>query len=578
VRNPTHTYDAIGTYDVALTITTVLGDERVSKADFIRVAPSVDFQADKVTGPGALSVAFTDMTDPGALEIESWLWDFGDGGTSDEQHPRHDYTPGLFNVGLTVTTGQGEASTVKEAMILVTPEVTIGVVQPTGPAPYEASLLDLTQVGAFVVEGRLWEFGDGTSSEEKDPVHIYEAPGKYTVKLTLITNGGEFSKTIADYITAQRGPTAAFTHTVIRGGAPADPVTVSYVSMALPGDAPILNQEWDFGESAIATEEAATEANPTVTYPGTLFDTIPQDVSLTVRTVIAENVLVKENLFGAPVAKSVLPEALLDEAVLTAIATDVSGDVWAIGSADSPIVLRMNPEGGQRWGMLFEPESGLTLHGVHAPGDGTVYVAGEAGKTAWIARFDARGELMWEFRLGAASATSGVALSTRADGTVVLAVRSAVGAGEFGLHLMELDERGRVLAINPTLLPLGEGDGVRIAMGDDEVVAIVGSDSGMSVIWRLATGEDAWAIVYTVQGGPREISGVEGLYGIDCAVGEGDSSRIVRLGFSGAAETLLEVTSHLVAISARDARFEATWLYRLEDGGPWKVGREFIGK
>jgi hypothetical protein len=115
-------------------------------------------------------------------------------------------------------------------------------------------------------------------------------------------------------------------------------------------------------------------------------------------------------------------------------------------------------------------------------------------------------------------------------------------------------------------------------MGDDEVVAIVGSDSGMSVIWRLATGEDAWAIVYTVQGGPREISGVEGLYGIDCAVGEGDSSRIVRLGFSGAAETLLEVTSHLVAISARDARFEATWLYRLEDGGPWKVGREFIGK
>jgi hypothetical protein len=50
------------------------------------------------------------------------------------------------------------------------------------------------------------------------------------------------------------------------------------------------------------------------------------------------------------------------------------------------------------------------------------------------------------------------------------------------------------------------------------------------------------------------------------------------LGFSGAAETLLEVTSHLVAISARDARFEATWLYRLEDGGPWKVGREFIGK
>lgn len=578
VRNPTHTYSAIGTYDVALTITTALGDERVSKAGLIRVTPKVDFQADKVTGPGALSVAFTDKTDPGPLEIASWLWDFGDGKTSDEQNPRHDYTPGLFNVGLTVTTTQGEASTVKEAMILVTPEVTIGVVQPTGPAPFEASLLDLTQVGAFVVEGRLWDLGDGTTSEEKDPVHVYEVPGKYTVKLTLITNRGEFSKTIADYITAQRGPTAAFTHTVIRGGNPADPVTVSYVSMALPGDAPILNQEWDFGESAIATEEAATEANPTVTYPGTLFDTVPQDVSLTVRTVIAENVLVKENLFGAPVAKSVLPEDLLGDAVLKAIATDASGDVWAIGSAESPIVLRMNPEGGQRWGVLLEPESGLTLHGVHAPGDGTVYVAGETGKTAWIARFDARGELLWEFRLDAASAATGLTLSTRGDGTVVCGVRRADAQGEFGLQLVELDEQGRLLSSNPAMLPLSEGDRAQIAVGEDEVVAIVGGDSAPTEVSRLATGQDAWVNFGTVPGEPMEISGLEGLYGIVCAVGEGDFSRIIRLENWGVAETLLEVTSQFVAISARDARLEATWLYRVEDDGRWKIGRAFIGK
>jgi len=579
VRNPTHTYDAIGTYDVALTITTAIGDERIEKADFIRVGPRVDFSADKVAGTGALSVAFTDKTDPGTLEIASWKWDFGDGKTSDEQNPQHDYAPGLFDVGLTVTTSQGESATVKEALILVSPEVVIGVVQPTGPAPFEASLLDLTQVGAFVVEGRLWELGDGATSEEKDPVHIYEAPGKYTVKLTLITNGGEFSKTIADYITAQRGPTAAFSHTVIRGGNLADPVTVSYVSMALPGDAPILNQEWDFGESAIATEEAATEANPTVTYPGTLFDTVPQDVSLTVRTVIAENVLIKENLFGAPVAKSIIPEELLGDAVLTAIATDASGDVWAIGSAESPIVLRMNPDGGQRWGVALEPEARMTLHGVHAPGDGTVYVAGETGKTAWIGRFDARGELLWEFRLDDASASSAMALSTRGDGTVVCGVRRADERGGFDLQLVELDERGRLLASNPAMLALGEGDRAQIAIDADEVLAMVDRDSATSVVSRLATGQAAWTIVGTVESGPPlAISWAQPMGGTVCAVGDRGRSRIVRVAPGGMAETLLNVPSDVVAISACEAGSEVTWLLRDGDDRRWELGRERIGE
>lgn len=39
-----------------------------------------------------------------------------------------------------------------------------------------------------------WYFGDGTSSHEKDPVHIYENPGTYTVRLTVRNNCAEDSK------------------------------------------------------------------------------------------------------------------------------------------------------------------------------------------------------------------------------------------------------------------------------------------------------------------------------------------------------------------------------------------------
>ena len=36
----------------------------------------------------------------------------------------------------------------------------------------------------------LWDFGDGTMSTNRNPIHIYEAEGMYTVRLTVIDNNG----------------------------------------------------------------------------------------------------------------------------------------------------------------------------------------------------------------------------------------------------------------------------------------------------------------------------------------------------------------------------------------------------
>ena len=35
-----------------------------------------------------------------------------------------------------------------------------------------------------------WEFGDGGASDERDPVHAYEAPGSFDVRLTVTGSGG----------------------------------------------------------------------------------------------------------------------------------------------------------------------------------------------------------------------------------------------------------------------------------------------------------------------------------------------------------------------------------------------------
>jgi len=53
-------------------------------------------------------------------------------------------------------------------------------------APMEVQLVDASQFA----ENYLWEFGDGTTSTERNPRHTYTKPGYYTVKLTVTNDAG----------------------------------------------------------------------------------------------------------------------------------------------------------------------------------------------------------------------------------------------------------------------------------------------------------------------------------------------------------------------------------------------------
>jgi PKD repeat protein len=66
------------------------------------------FDADKKSGLAPFTVQFTDIS---TGDINSWSWDFGDGGTSTEQSPSHTYTEaGKYTVSLTVA-GAGGSDT-----------------------------------------------------------------------------------------------------------------------------------------------------------------------------------------------------------------------------------------------------------------------------------------------------------------------------------------------------------------------------------------------------------------------------------------------------------------------------------
>lgn len=108
-RNPTHTYTSIGLYTVNLTASSAYGTNTISKTNYINVTaladPVASFTSNVSYGQYPLAVKFTDTS----LNIPtSWLWDFGDSGTSTLQNPEHTFMlSGNYTVNLTATNGGG---------------------------------------------------------------------------------------------------------------------------------------------------------------------------------------------------------------------------------------------------------------------------------------------------------------------------------------------------------------------------------------------------------------------------------------------------------------------------------------
>jgi PKD repeat protein len=97
-ENPTHLYATGGTYDVSLVITNSNGcTSTFTQAATVLGTPDVAFTSSIST----LQVTFTNTTTTNGAA--TYLWDFGDGGTSTSENPIHNYTSfGVYTVCLTV--------------------------------------------------------------------------------------------------------------------------------------------------------------------------------------------------------------------------------------------------------------------------------------------------------------------------------------------------------------------------------------------------------------------------------------------------------------------------------------------
>jgi PKD repeat protein len=202
-QSPSHTYSVPGTYNVSLIAANSAGSNLQTKTDYITVnavAPVAAFTSDVQSGTAPLTVNFTDQS---TNTPTAWAWVFGDGATSTEQNPSHQYAAaGIYNVSMTATNTAGSDPETKAGYIVVTralvPPVAAFTANATsGIAPLSVKFSDLS---TNLPTSWSWSFGDGGSSADQDPVHIFASPGTYTVSLTATNADGSDSEEKTNFI------------------------------------------------------------------------------------------------------------------------------------------------------------------------------------------------------------------------------------------------------------------------------------------------------------------------------------------------------------------------------------------
>jgi gliding motility-associated-like protein len=196
-----HQYDGSGIYDITLRSYNQFCEDTHSQIITIDpMMPAIDYGQDE-SGCPPLTVAFYNNT----LDATSYLWEFGDGQSSNEEEPSHTYrVPETYTVRLTAY-GPGGTITAEDVTIEIysTPTALFEPVPKVVFIPDDqVTFLNKSQ-GANSWE---WSFGDGNSSVAFSPTHTYQNTGSYDVTLSVENADGCTDEiTIPDAVKAQQG-------------------------------------------------------------------------------------------------------------------------------------------------------------------------------------------------------------------------------------------------------------------------------------------------------------------------------------------------------------------------------------
>lgn len=145
---------------------------------------STDFTATNVCDD--VPAQFTDGTISTVGNITQWNWNFGDGSTSTQQNPSHQYAPGTYTATLVSQNSLGCKDTMQKNMTVFAAPVASFTHGPT----CLNQPVNFTNNSAGNIASQNWDFGNGSTSTQANPVVTYTSAGNYTITLTVTSADG----------------------------------------------------------------------------------------------------------------------------------------------------------------------------------------------------------------------------------------------------------------------------------------------------------------------------------------------------------------------------------------------------
>ncbi len=133
-------------------------------------------------------------------------WEFGDGATASGGSGTHFYTePGTYDVMFFAMNEAGTATSSCSVTVMAPAEIIAMSTskESVSICDEESSVMFTANTGGSEPFTYLWDFGDGQSSPDPSPSHMYTQPGSYTVTLTLINEAGSDSRTTVVNVTEE---------------------------------------------------------------------------------------------------------------------------------------------------------------------------------------------------------------------------------------------------------------------------------------------------------------------------------------------------------------------------------------
>ncbi len=248
VNNPEVTFSKPGAYLISLRASNPIGSVVTTGLLTVSPQPIARFSiADSTPGVGD-PLAIVDQS--GGQQPLLYSWDFGDGNSSTDVRPIHQYlTPGTYQLHLSISNELGQSDTFQTITV--------------GEKPIADFVVDISpsagrlfEVQAFVdnsITNVRWDMGDGNYYEGERVNHVYWATGDHLISTSFINDFGE--TIVQQWIHVEPGILYLYLPFISQGGySQSDPS-----SPALTGNEPISPAEGETLDAGVASKLLSLE-------------------------------------------------------------------------------------------------------------------------------------------------------------------------------------------------------------------------------------------------------------------------------------------------------------------------------